>query len=285
MIKLSEVQYAELEDFLGSTFENLGDWAIVPSTGSCVYVINSKGTHLIRLSFKCKTGRLFKPYKVIFYEDFGHYLMCNMNSRSCRVHRLVAEAWLDDFDPALTVNHRDGNKHNNDYHNLEMMTSKENVNYYHTSEAEREKRLQDYKHHGATIKGRIHITNGVDSKMIYEADGIPEGWRKGRPDSVKAKMSDGCKGRPSPTLGKLCITDGVSTRRISKDSEVPEGWRLGATICRSKEVQARISEELKLRKFITKDGINKRVLPHELPKYLSEGWKLGLHTRRSKSNK
>lgn len=282
MIKLSEAQYAELKEFLGSEFDGLGDWAVVPSTSTIVHVINSKGTHLIRLSCKARNGKSLEPRRAVFTEDYGHYLMCNINNYTYKVHRLMAQTWLDNFDNNLTVNHKDGNKHNNDYHNLEMMTSVENVNYYHTSEAEREKRMQDYKYHGTTIKGRIHITNGVDSKMIYESDGIPEGWYKGRPKSLCDKLSESHKGVLPPNAGRVAITDGKATRYILKGTDIPEGWRFGATNYRSKEGQARIIEQMKVRKFITKDGINKRVLPHELASYLSEGWRVGLHTKRSK---
>jgi len=43
-----------------------------------------------------------------------------------KVHRLVAEAFVNG-DKTLTVNHKDGNKTNNNANNLEYMTSVENV--------------------------------------------------------------------------------------------------------------------------------------------------------------
>lgn len=50
-----------------------------------------------------------KPYKKRFF-----------------VHRLVAEYFVDGFDENLQVNHKDGNKLNNHYMNLEWVTQSEN---------------------------------------------------------------------------------------------------------------------------------------------------------------
>lgn len=49
--------------------------------------------------------------------------------RTYRINRLVAKAFLDDYSEQLEVNHKDENKINDNYLNLEMMTSKENCNY------------------------------------------------------------------------------------------------------------------------------------------------------------
>ena len=46
-----------------------------------------------------------------------------------RVHRLVASAYCDGFDPRLSVNHKDGNKLNNHYSNLEWVTLAENAKH------------------------------------------------------------------------------------------------------------------------------------------------------------
>ena len=51
----------------------------------------------------------------------------NDDNKDCTklVHIIIGMTFLENFDPKLTVNHRDGVKTNNDISNLEMMTIEE----------------------------------------------------------------------------------------------------------------------------------------------------------------
>ena len=75
----------------------------------------------------CK-GRILKPKK----NKWG-YLCINLYKNNIRktykVHRLVAEAFIDNTDNLPQVNHRDENKLNNNADNLEWCTHEYNINY------------------------------------------------------------------------------------------------------------------------------------------------------------
>lgn len=280
MIKLNQDEWNELEQFLGHDPNIDGEWSILPSD-SCKYVINSLGTHVIRLCSRDKRGSLLQTRELAFQSDEKGYRLCNINSDSKRVHRLVAQCWLSDYSEELTVNHKDGCHFNNRIDNLEMMTAPENVNHYHTSEAHAKQRNSDYAYHGSTIRGRIHITNGVDSKMIHSTELIPEGWWRGRPQSMKDNVAASAKGRVPHNAGKRCITNGKITRYISVEEDIPEGWEPGQSYRISHEQRIAQGADLSKRIYITKGTENKRVYPDDLDEYISQGWRKGMYSKRS----
>ena len=74
-------------------------------------------------------GRILKPktMKCRYYAVD----LCNREGimKEYTIHRLVAQAFLKDYEPHLTVNHKDGNHFNNNITNLEMATIEENNNH------------------------------------------------------------------------------------------------------------------------------------------------------------
>lgn len=70
-------------------------------------------------------GILMKPHKT----PFGYLkvqLYKNKKAKWFPIHRLVAMAFLNEFDSTLQVNHKNGIKTDNTINNLEMVTASEN---------------------------------------------------------------------------------------------------------------------------------------------------------------
>lgn len=281
MLRLNNEQYSQLRQLLGHDPQIDGQWALTAHNGPIKYAINSKGTLVVRLQSTDKAGRNQNPRICTIKEYPDHYLYCCLNDICIRLHRIMAEAWLDDFDPSLTVNHKNGDTHDNDIHNLEMMTVRDNCLHYHHSEIMKERRENDYAHHATTMRGRIHITNGTQCKMIYESDGIPEGWYRGRPDSMKDKVSKSRKGISAHNKDKQAITDGIHNKYISLNEPLPEGWRPGCTVTISDELKEFRKQIISGRIYIHKGTTNKRIYPEQLAHYLSQGWVKGMYSRRS----
>lgn len=73
-------------------------------------------------------GKILKPGR----DKKGYLFVClcrDGKQRNCKVHRLVAMAWLDNPDNKPEVNHRDEDKTNADVFNLSYCTHKENANW------------------------------------------------------------------------------------------------------------------------------------------------------------
>lgn len=95
--------------------KDLGDYYLVSNTGEI------KGI---------KTGKIRK--KNINHE--GYYFVCvslgSRDDKSCiKVHRAVAETFLDNAKNYPVINHKDGNKLNNNVENLEFCTNQYNTQH------------------------------------------------------------------------------------------------------------------------------------------------------------
>ena len=71
-----------------------------------------------------KLGNIMKPFNNKGYLCIS--LFKNNKKKHFRVHRLVAQHFIENKDNKKEVNHIDGNKKNNKVNNLEFVTSKEN---------------------------------------------------------------------------------------------------------------------------------------------------------------
>ena len=76
----------------------------------------------------------FKGEMSLKFDNDGYYrvsLCKECNVKNCKVHKLVAKAFCEGYKEGLVVNHKDLNKTNNHYSNLEWITPKENSIHYH----------------------------------------------------------------------------------------------------------------------------------------------------------
>ena len=126
----------------------------------------------------------------VFPNGYEYVHLCNGKAKTklLRVHRLVAEAFIPNPNDLPQVNHKDGNKLNNNVDNLEWVTASENQKHsvevlhkqFHTRKVMcietkevfnslkeiTEKTGINYKHISCCCKGKRQTTGGYHWKYI-----------------------------------------------------------------------------------------------------------------------
>ena len=67
-----------------------------------------------------------------FYDKDGYVCIKIQNKyikKHFKIHRLVAQAFLEDYDNNLQINHKNGIKNDNRVENIEMCSASENINH------------------------------------------------------------------------------------------------------------------------------------------------------------
>lgn len=111
-----------------------------------------------------KTQKLLKPHIAQGYAHVGIYLEGKM--KYCRVHRLVALAFLDNPECKEFVNHKDGQRSHNILDNLEWVTPSENSQHAVDTDLKRPNRE------------KIVICYDLDGYKILEFNSISEAARQ-----------------------------------------------------------------------------------------------------------
>lgn len=141
--------------------------------------------------------RVWKSNKIILKwgknrKGYCHIVLCKEGKRrDVMVHRLVAGAFIPNFENKSQVNHKDGNTQNNEVTNLEWATGCENLkHYYRELETIDAKQLRVNKVIGKTLgeknfswKGKIICleTGNIYScaSEVSKFFGISRGWVSG----------------------------------------------------------------------------------------------------------
>ncbi len=115
----------------------------------------------------------------------------NGNKKMYYAHRLVAEAFLENLNNLPVVNHKDGNKLNNNVNNLEWVTYTENIAHAHSNELiQKRKKFNYYKedleneqwkkifnyHYSISSYGRIRN----DETLLLLSPSLTSGYQKVR---------------------------------------------------------------------------------------------------------
>ena len=126
------------------------------------YSINKRGE--IRNDL---TGKIKKPY---INKDNGYLtvdLYKNNKSQKITIHRLIAEAFIPNTESKPCIDHKDGNRQNNDVSNLRWATYSENNSRFNSNGVRSERiRVTHYKEI-RNKRGGGHISWGSVDRIEY----------------------------------------------------------------------------------------------------------------------
>ena len=153
-------------------------------SGNNNYIVNDRG------DIRQKRTRRKLNYNI----NYKGYYTCDINRRKQLVHRLVAQTFIENSDPNKNViNHKDGNKKNNNIDNLEWVTIAENnkharlnglvkpLKYYgidYSGENNNSAKLT--KENVLEIRERLHLSNSTLAKEFNVSISTISGIRNGR---------------------------------------------------------------------------------------------------------
>ena len=111
-------------------------------------------------------GRVYSKRRRRFLKlcvNSSNYKKCVLKGKNLYVHRLVAQAFLENPDNLEEVNHKDGNKWNNNVNNLEWVSKSENAKHAFDLGL---RNISGYTRYKVAQSG--HIFSQVDISSIFE---------------------------------------------------------------------------------------------------------------------
>lgn len=140
-----------------------------------LYQISNLGK--IKSLKRIDTNNHFVKEKIIktFKSNNGYEIVSlskKSKNKTFLVHRLVAIAFLNNFNKNLEVNHIDGNKFNNNVLNLECVTHSKNIlhNYYNLKIGKKTKKVIQYDKNNKFIQEYISLGTAAKTNNICCAD-------------------------------------------------------------------------------------------------------------------
>lgn len=154
------------------------------------YQVSDKGQ--VRRFYKDRYPKLLKNRPSANYYTVS--LSKNCEKKTFAVHRLVAEAFLEKpvTNEPLEVNHKDGNKLNNNVSNLEWVTQRENL-------------LHAMKLNGHHLFGKaprkVKCIDPLTNEVVTVYSSVSEAARNVTSNYARTSITQVCKGRQASAYG------------------------------------------------------------------------------------
>ena len=133
------------------------------------YKYNSRSNNNANLSDKYK---MIKPIQISRTNNYLKVsLVKNKKAKQIRVHKIIAETFIDNPYNKLEINHKDGNKHNNKVDNLEWCTTKENIRHAYKNNLMKHKKIKMTNPISNEIKifnNRFEISTYLNRKVYQD---------------------------------------------------------------------------------------------------------------------